>query len=229
MTLKEAILLRHSVRRYTEVPIESEKIEILRAAVNKANEASNLNIQLVTNEPKAFSTGNFFHFEYGYFRGVRNYLVMAGPADKASKEAIGYEGEKIVLLAQTLGLNSCWVGLTYREVSGVFRRRPGDRIHCVIALGYGETQGVQHNLRPIESFIAADAHLHLPDWFLEGMRAAVLAPTAVNQQKFCFSLENGNVVEARTRFSLIGYTHVDLGIVKCHFEIGAGAENFSWK
>ena len=63
MTLKEAILLRHSVRRYTEVPIESEKIEILRAAVNKANEASNLNIQLVTNEPKAFSTGNFFHFE----------------------------------------------------------------------------------------------------------------------------------------------------------------------
>ncbi len=35
--------------------------------------------------------------------------------------------------------------------------------------------------------------------------------------------------KAEALFSMIGYTHVDLGIVKCHFEIGAGKVGFLWK
>ena len=62
----------------------------------------------------------------------------------------------------------------------------------------------------------------------KGAEAALLAPTAVNQQKFKFILHPDNVVEARTLFSMAGYTHVDLGIVKYHFEVGAGRENFEW-
>ena len=66
----------------------------------------------------------------------------------------------------------------------------------------------------------------MPDWFRKGMEAAQLAPTAVNQQKFLFTLSDGNTVTAKA----IGgfYDKVDLGIVKYHFEIGAGKENFSW-
>ena len=62
------------------------------------------------------------------------------------------------------------------------------------------------------------------------MEAALLAPTAVNQQKFKFILLDGNKVKAETTFSLTGksYLYYDLGIVKCHFEIGAGKENFEW-
>ena len=30
------------------------------------------------------------------------------------------------------------------------------------------------------------------------------------------------------KFSMIGYTKMDLGIAKYHFEIGAGKENFIW-
>jgi hypothetical protein len=60
------------------------------------------------------------------------------------------------------------------------------------------------------------------------MEAVLLAPTAVNQQKFRFVLHEGNLVEARPLFSMVGYTHIDLGIAKCHFEIGAGKDNFRW-
>jgi hypothetical protein len=35
-------------------------------------------------------------------------------------------------------------------------------------------------------------------------------------------------VEAKAKFSLIGYAKLDLGIAKYHFEIGAGKENFEW-
>jgi hypothetical protein len=33
---------------------------------------------------------------------------------------------------------------------------------------------------------------------------------------------------AKKVFSLIGFTQMDLGIAKYHFEIGAGKENFEW-
>jgi hypothetical protein len=100
-------------------------------------------------------------------------------------------------------------------------------VHCVISLGYGTGPGIQHPLKPLENFYEADGTP--PDWFLSGVEAARLAPTAVNQQKFKFILHPGGVVEARTQFSLAGYTDIDMGIVKCHFEIGAGKENFQWK
>ena len=223
MELIEAIRQRHSVRRYTGQPIDKAVVETLRSAIESANEESGLNIQLVLNEPKAFASK--IH-TYGTFSGVNDYLVMAAPKGKQWEEKIGYYGEKIVLLAQTLGLNTCWVGLTYKKIPGAFTLREGDIVHCEIALGYGENQGVQHPLKPAEKFFEADGEV--PEWFKAGLEAALLAPTAVNQQKFKFILHNGNKVETKTFFSPWGYTIIDLGIVKYHFEIGAGKEKFTW-
>ena len=71
-----------------------------------------------------------------------------------------------------------------------------------------------------------------PSWFKKGVEAALLAPTAVNQQKFSFEyvgMKDGHhQVRAKKGFSMIGYTKTDLGIAKCHFEVGAGKENFEW-
>lgn len=117
MTELEAIKARHSVRKYIDKPIETTKVATLRAEVEKLNAESGLNIQLVLDEPKCFSTGMW---KYGRFSGVNNYFVMAGPKGKEAEEKIGYYGEKLVLLAQTLGLNTCWVGLTYKKIPGTF-------------------------------------------------------------------------------------------------------------
>ena len=140
-----------------------------------------------------------------------------------------------MLLAQTLGLNSCWVGLTFKKQPDQYSVADGEKLHCVIALGYGATQGVQHPMRPMEKFMKVSAPAmydncgKMPDWFRRGMEAALLAPTAVNQQKFEMELIDSDTVAARTRFTLIGYGKMDLGIVKYHFEVAAGKENFSWK
>ena len=151
---------------------------------------------------------------------------MAGPKGKETEQKIGFCGEELVLLAQTLGLNTCWVGVTYKKIPGTFTLREGDVVHCVIALGYGANAGVQHPLKPVEKFY--ESKETPPQWFLAGMEAAMLAPTAVNQQKFKMILHDGNKVEARTFFSLTGYVDIDLGIVKYHFETAAGKENFDW-
>ena len=219
MTLQEAIQARHSVRKYTGASIEPDKVAAIRAAIERINPESGLHIQLVLEEPLAFSSGMW---KYGQFSGVRNYFVLAGPKGKESEEKIGYYGERIVLIAQTLGLNTCWVGLTYKKIPGTYKLRDGDIVHCVIALGYGSIPGVQHPLKPMDQFYESEGLP--PEWFKVGMEAALLAPTAVNQQKFKFILRGGNKVEAKTWFSMAGYTNIDLGIVKYHFETGAGKE-----
>lgn len=224
MDLLEAIRARHSVRKYDSRPIEAEKVDAIRAAIGRINAESGLNVQLVLEEPKSFAAGLW---KYGQFSGVKNYLVMAGPKGKEAEEKIGFYGEELVLLAQTLGLNTCWVGLTYKKIPGTFTLREGDVVHCTISLGYGSNPGVQHPLKPIEDFYEVDGVP--PEWFRAGMEAVILAPTAVNQQKFRFILHPGNVVEAKALFSMMGYTHIDLGIAKYHFEVVAGKENFSWK
>ena len=223
MTELEAIKARHSVRKYTDKSIETEKIATLRVEIEKLNTESGLNIQLVLEEPNCFSTGMW---KYGQFSGVKNYFVMAGPKGKEAEEKIGYYGEKLVILAQTLGLNTCWVGLTYKKIPGTYMLRDGDIVHCVIALGYGTTPGVQHPMKPASDYF--EPYGPKPEWFMSGMAAAMLAPTAVNQQKFKFILHDGNKVETKTLFSMAGYTNIDLGIVKYHFEVGAGKDKFEW-
>ncbi|MBO7071752.1 MAG: nitroreductase [Bacteroidales bacterium] len=222
MELTEAITLRHSVRKYAAKPIEGTKVATLKAAIERINTLSGLNIQLVLEEPRAFSSGMW---KYGQFSGVNNYFVMAGP--KGAEEKIGYYGEELVLLAQTLGLNTCWVGLTYKKIPGTFSLRAGDAVHCVISLGYGAEQCRQHPMKPAEQFYQCEGIP--PQWFMKGLEAALLAPTAVNQQKFKFILRSGNKVEAKALFSMAGYTRVDLGIVKYHFETAAGKDNFHWQ
>jgi len=222
MTLQEAIVARHSVRQYQEKPIETTVIDRLNEEIDRCNKEGGLHIQLVLDEPQAFVGGMV---KYGNFKGVHNYLAMVGP--KGADEAIGYYGQHIVLLAQTLGLNSCWVGMSVGKQPDRYQVAAGEKLHCVVALGYGANQGVQHPMRPMESHMKV--HGPQPEWFKQGMEAAMLAPTAVHQQKFEFELVDDHTVAARTRLSLVGWAKLDLGIVKYNFEVAAGKENFVWK
>lgn len=227
MIIQEAIVARHSVRAYKPQPLSEEIVKVLEDEIVKLNDEAKLHIQLICNEPKAFQ-GTLA--KYGKFRNVNNYLVMAGKKADDLDERIGYYGEHLVLLAQTLGLNTCWVGLSYSKVSGTYVLEEGEKIACYIAIGYGETQGVGHKIKTVEQVSNADNIT--PSWFKKGVEAALLAPTAVNQQKFSFQYvgvnNNHHQVRAKKGFSFIGYTQIDLGIAKYHFEVGAGKDNFVW-
>lgn len=227
MTVKEAIKYRRSVRRYIDKPIEAGLVEILQKKVKEVNAEGNLHIQLVTKEPKAFKG----KMAYGVFSGVSNYFAMVGTKSDDLSERIGYYGEQLVLLAQTLGLNTCWVGLTFNNIKDAYEKGSGEKLCCMIALGYGDDPG--RNVKRKGLTDVSNASDTTPLWFKDGVEAAILAPTAVNQQKFHFTYlgpdEKGiHRVRAERRFSLVGYTQMDLGIVKYHFELGAGKENFEW-
>ncbi len=238
MTIQEAIEGRHSVRAYKNQPLTEDIVKVLEEQIVALNHEGNLHIQLIQNEPRAFQ-GTLA--KYGKFRNVTSYMVMAGKRADDLDERIGYYGEHLVLLAQTLGLNTCWVGLSYKKIPDTYVLEEGEVIKAYIAIGYGETQGTSHKIKTVEQVsrlavrkLGSSKNVSdtIPSWFKRGVEAALLAPTAVNQQKFSFEYvgmnNNRHQVRAKKGFSMIGYTQMDLGIAKYHFEIGAGKENFDW-
>lgn len=228
MTIQEAMKERHSVRTYLDRPIPAEILAPLRALMEECNEKGNLHIQLVLDDPKAFDS-RLAH--YGHFAGVRNYFALVGSKGGDLDERLGYWGEHLVLKAQMLGLNTCWVGLTYRKNAAVLNIGAGERLRAVIAVGYGANNGVPHKVKSLEKLgrlnpVALAKHAEMPQWFINGVKAAQLAPTAMNQQKFQFTLWREKAVLAQTSWGF--FAKMDLGIAKYHFELGAGSDCFFW-
>lgn len=220
MTVQEAILARHSVRDYIDKPIPGDLRSAIDAEAAACNKKYGLSIQVKWDEPAAFAVGSA---HYGRIRGVKNYAALIG--GKGREEILGYCGEKIVLLAQTLGLNSCWVALNFDKatVRRICDISGGEKLFCTIALGYGSTQGAPRKSKPLNKLCSCDQIM--PDWFKAGMEAAMLAPTAINQQAFHISLKDGRV---SAKSKLGPYSRTDLGIVKYHFELGSGKGEAVW-
>lgn len=220
MDIMQAIEERHSVRKFEEKSLTEDVIKALRDEVEACNNDSGLHIQLVTDEPEAFAQ-EIPHFER--FTGITSYIALIGKEGPDTDEQLGYYGERLVLKAQMLGLNSCWVALTFKKVPGVYEVAPGEKLSAVIALGYGKTQGHPHRSKNIHT--VSNLSDVSPDWFRKGVEAALLAPTAMNQQRFYLDL-TGSGVRASAGVGI--YAKLDLGIVKYHFEVGSGKDRSIW-
>lgn len=226
MALHDAMERRHSVRQYEDKPIPEDIAGSLQAAIDVLNEDHWTDMQLVQNEPRAF---NCVKAKYGKFSGVQNYIALVGPECKELSEILGHEAEKLVLYAQALGLNTCWVGGTFKEVNRAYRVEIGCKLEAVIAIGYGKTQGQSHKCISPEK--VSKQYAEGPEWLRRGVDAAILAPTALNQQKFRFELaseDDDGTPQVRARTKRGPFCKMDLGIAKLHFEIGAGANSFEW-
>ena len=220
MDLIEAMEMRHSVRQYESGKLPEDVVRAIRDEIAACNQQGNLNLQLVVDEPRAFGG---FKAHYGKFSGVENYVAVVGKKSSNLEERCGYYGQRIVLKIQQLGLNSCWVGLTYSRVKGAFQLGVGERLLALIALGYGKTQGVAHRSKEVAQ--VSTGFDDAPQWFKNGVQAALLAPSSMNQQKFHFTYQDGRVL-AKAGVGI--NTKLDLGIAKYHFEQGAGIGRFSW-
>lgn len=221
MELLEAMERRHAVRAYTDKKIEGSTAEALQDIIAACNREGELHIRLCLQEERAF---HGLMARYGKFKNVRNYIALIGKDDEKLDEKCGYYGEKIVLEATKLGLQTCWVAVTSSKSKVPCTVKAGERLCCVIAIGYGQTEGTAHRSKPLETLYQAAEPV--PSWFLAGVKAAQLAPTALNQQKFRFVLR-GNTVTIEVPGG--AYTKIDEGIVKYHFEVGADMGSNGWK
>ncbi|MDO5862030.1 MAG: nitroreductase family protein [Thermoplasmata archaeon] len=215
MDTMEMMRQRHSVRRYADRPIEDDKKKELDSLAAEINGRENMHIQIVYDEPECFSSRKA---SYGKFSGVRNYISVTGPKNGDLEAKAGYWGEELVLKAQELGLNTCWVGMTHGKSAAAIGKSEKEAI--LIALGYGETQGAARKSKSVAD--VSNYAEGMPQWFLDGVEAALLAPTAMNQQKFRFTYNDDGTVTAKAGLGF--YAGIDLGIARCHFEKVSGVK-----
>jgi len=216
MDIKEAILKRHSVRQFKNEPVSPEHAKRLQELIHECNEESGLHMQLILDDPECFDS---FLAHYGKFSNAANYIAIVGPKNMPDlDERSGYYGQKLVLEAQMMGLNTCWVAGTYSRGKCRADKDAGEKIVCIIAIGYGINEGTKHKSKPLGKLCTVKEP-DMPIWFKNGVKAAMMAPTAINQQKFVISLENDEPVIKAGMGPLI---KIDLGIVKYNFEAASG-------
>ena len=208
MDILEIMEKRHSVRQYKDIKIDDDIKNDLTIFINKINDENNLHLQLFFNEPTAFNT---MMAHYGKFEGVSNYLALIGK----DEERLGYFGELFSLHLTSLGLHSCFVALTYGKRKVKWIKEKGEKLYCVISFGHGKNKGFAHKNKPLEKLVKIIGDK--PDFLDRGIKACMLAPTAINQQKFLIISDNGKI---SIKINGKGfYTKMDLGIIKCHFEL----------
>ncbi len=219
MDLKNLMEQRHSVRKYLDRKIDEPIVEIIEKKVEEINSESGLNIKAVFDDKEGFDSKLA---KYGKFENVSNFLILKGKGNNLS-ETCGYFGEKLVFELMQLGLGTCWVALTYNKKNIKKYIEPKENLIIVISFGYPENQGYTRKSKSKSQVSNVDENS--PQWFVDGVNAALLAPTAVNQQKFMLKLVDDKV-EAKAKFAPCA--KIDLGIVKYHFEIGSGKDKSIW-
>ncbi len=218
MTMEEAMKKRHTVRKYTDISLESDVTEQLIHRIEENNDKFHLTIRLNTNDTSAFNA----LIKLFLAKGVKNYFVLSGPDSPNLDEKLGYCGADLMLYAQTLGLNTWWVGGTFNRKK-LNEKAGKNKVIGIIAVGYGTNQGTAHKSKSYEDIASYDGKA--PEWFRKGVEAVLLAPTALNKQ--AFSIKGYDRYVKITCDNGI-FTGADLGLAKYHFELGAGMENFQW-
>lgn len=218
MDFKEAMQKRHTVRKYTDKPLSDEIIAKINERIELNNKNYNLNMKLMINNSKGVSS----IMKLMMARGVNNFIILAGDVSGNLDERLGYSGADIMLYAQTLGLNTWWVGGTFNR--SVSRYVDNKKVTGIIAIGYGQTQGVPHKSKNVEDVSKYEGTI-IPPWFISGVDGALLAPTALNKQDFML-IGNGNRVKIECSNGI--FTGSNVGLIKYHFELGAGKGNFEW-
>ncbi len=215
MTTMELIRQRHSVRSFQARKIEPEKIAKLNGRIDAINAETGLHIQFMDSADGVYGS---LISRFAGWRNVPSYLALVGPQSETLEETCGYYGEQLVLLAQELGLNTCWAGMV-RSKYVKAQVGPGEALVITIAVGYGSDAGRPHKSKDLQAVTEVSGNM--PEWFRAGAESALLAPTALNQQKFLIRLLPDGSVSLQPN-GKGPFVNVDLGIVKYHFEAASG-------
>lgn len=219
MDMKEAAVARHTVRKYTSAPLTGDVIEALNARIAEDNAKLGTDIQLVVNDESAFNAA----LKLVFAKGVKNYFLLCGDDAPDLDIRLGYASSDLMLYAQTLGLNTWWVGATFSR-KNVEKHAPGKKVVGIVAVGYGVNQGTPHiSKKPAE---VSNFEGKAPRWFIDGIETALLAPTAMNKQRF---LITGKGTKVKIACDNGEYAGVDTGIVQHHFEVGAQNDAIEWE
>jgi len=242
--IEKTVKTRYSVRTFKNQPLSSDTRAKLESYITTLSNPFAAGVTFRMLESKTAVNGKNLG-TYGMITGATDYFgATVSPGDLAL-EGLGYEFEKLVLYAASLGLGSCWLGGTFTrsEFAQAMHVQDSDIFPAISPIGYpADKKSLKESL--VRKFVKADKREKWEDLFfnmnfssplsqteagdyafpLEMIR---LAPSASNKQPWRIVKDGKSYHFYKT--TAPGYSDklgfdvqlVDMGIAACHFHLAA--------
>lgn len=227
MDFKSLIVNGRSVRNFKETPVDAKELVELEKYID---ECKKLDSSIVI-EARFFAGDDTYKRLYGIagYKGVMieapNYLVLLSEDKPQHLENAGYVGERAILKARDLGIDSCWVSYSDRNaVKNTLGIDSDKEVVALIALGYASNEkhiegagktGDNYSQSKISvgstgsDRISIEDMVYIDKWgnsataeileeraLLDAFSYARMAPSALNKQPWRFIVDGGRVVLA---------------------------------
>ncbi len=256
-SIREAIHLRRSTRRYADRPVPDEALRHLLAFADQAPHltAPLCRVTIVNGQERVARILSRYLGIYGLVQGAPHLLVGlvretktgAGELAPALLD-LGYVLEQVVLEATRLGLATCWMTGSYHpeRTADEVEREPGEIVAATVALGYARQDPLArlhdgtirrlvgaHRRKPLEEIVFAG------EWGVpwspeeadpvlrEVLECARLAPSAKNGQPWRFVVESRTEKPPTLHLCLTAPAPIDAGIVMAHVALAAAEMGIS--
>lgn len=241
--LREAVTSRYSVRTFEKKAVDKETRDKLLAYVYTTENPFGPNIRVQFIEKETAANGEKLG-TYGVIKGAKLYIGVTVADKPYAAEAVGYEFERLVLYAASLGLGTCWLGGTFNRsaFTEAMEIKEGELFPILSPLGYpSDKKSLTEKLmrRSIkaddrlpwsELFFAGDFDTPITEEYIGSYRFPLemlrLAPSAVNKQPWRV-LVCDNAVHffkksgIASELGSLDMQRIDLGIAMCHFDLAA--------
>ncbi|MFC1920377.1 nitroreductase family protein [Chloroflexota bacterium] len=232
-----AIEKRRSRRRYIEENLKSSQLKRIQSLCNDFQPFPSARAVLVKESPDDVFKGIIG--SYGLIRGAKSFIAFIGNVRSPYvQEQVGYTGEGIMLQAEVMNLNTCWVGGFFRRdmVSSLVDMEKNEQVFAITPIGYAVEEptfgeklitgfGWTHKRKPLSKMVIGLKDTEWPEWMKSSLQAARLAPSAVNRQPWRFIADEKSITVAVNDKSLKRETQIskrlDCGIAMLHIEVAA--------
>lgn len=199
MELERLMKERHTVRKYSDELVSSYLKGRIREKLNQL---------CINHRIKAFLEEDSISDTLGFIARLRSSNVENVILFKGDHYNVGYVAAEIMILIQSLGLNSWFIG------SSINRNILEEDIVAIVVFGYGQTNGKAHRSKKVRQVSDYQPN-RFPDWYFKGITASLLAPTALNRQPYYFNYNNGHV---QLQVKESEYAEIEAGILSWYFE-----------
>jgi nitroreductase len=228
---------RRSRRRYEEKLPKEEDLKIIQSVCDDFRPFKNVRSVLVKEPLENIFKGIIG--SYGTIKGAKAFIVFVGNTrNKAVEEQVGYMGEGIVLEAEASGMNTCWVGGTYKRelVDSLIDLQKDEKVFAVTPIGYAQKSmnfeervmsgfGLLHRRKPLSELVTGIHELMWPEWMKAALEAARLAPSSANRQPWDFLVDKNSITIAvndrRLKRESVMSKRLCCGIAMLHLEVAA--------
>ncbi len=242
--VNEIIKRRCSWRSYTGEPVDNDilkKLDVFIEGLSSPPSGSRTRFKIFTSQDKKEGVKG----TYGVVRGAATFIAGAVNDNPRALEDYGYQLEKIILFATSLGLGTCWLGGSFKRT--VFSDKVGleatEIIPAVTPVGYaaGRRTIIDHAFRFMAGSKKRKTFSEL--FFMKSFDASLtesaagkyaiplemvrLGPSASNKQPWRMVID-GNAVhlilqrtENYAKVLPIDIQKIDMGIAMSHFELSA--------